>query len=489
MAEFENECVSSVAKVDSQAYRLVPSALNADDVASYVGMFLKLSEADNARFRHLRGRARFAATLVMLALQDPDGNVLDAQRRLEDGMTRDPAKLEGFLPAKSTLVALVKQIEKGEKSRVMPESFSFAPSFGGADTAAAAAAAVSVSHAASTSVSATLGGKGEWVELREQFRKMVVAALVTGQPHVWNDTAALKLIELGVCFLELSDSSARVATLAEPLVLEAAVNVIDVVDVAQGGMAQVSQYPSALGFTWELVLAFIIKRRYAEMGRNRTEFVDDPLVSPVRDELNKDVRFMGTCSLPLCERFGQSGERLGDLAVWLEECGKAITEGSLLPSWVFFPEEAAGPDLVFWLKLGNRFHVVFLQAKLKASVDALDAYRTTIPESTYVQKASTKSKKYVLPPKSEDFNMQLLNAVRDTNTVASVIRMIVAYPAALTKLATAFPAPKCSAVPDTCEPVKDLLLVVRGGQGSTNNAAKFFSKAHITFLDTIKGNE
>ena len=326
-------------------------------------------------------------------------------------------------------------------------------------------------------------------ELAITFVHMVSEFADTGKASVGSDPIVMQLVERGVCFLDYEvQTHNQVAVLKEPLVLAAALNVFDLSESLQDTMKLLSNFPSAMGFIWEPVLALSIAKRYKNL-----QLMSDPLIQLLDPTslkaLDFDKRFIGTCTFPLCESFGQSGNKLGDVGKWLKVCHKAITDKALLPSWVFYPEEAAGPDLVFWLKVDEKFHVVFLQAKLKESVDAHDAYRTTIPESTYVTKGKGGSE-FKLSTGNVNANSMVKSVVRDTEVVASVVRMIIAYPAPLTLLSTSFPAPSCEGVHANCHPdsaVKDFLMVVRGGQDTTNNAAMFFSKSQLELLKQLKG--
>jgi hypothetical protein len=79
-------------------------------------------------------------------------------------------------------------------------------------------------------------------------------------------------------------------------------------------------------------------------------------------KLTDDQRFTGKCTIPKRVSLGKSGNQLGDTVTWLEVCCAAVENSRALPSWVFFPEGAAGPDLAFWLLINGKFHLVLLRA-------------------------------------------------------------------------------------------------------------------------------
>jgi hypothetical protein len=118
-----------------------------------------------------------------------------------------------------------------------------------------------------------------------------------------------------------------------------------------------------------------------------------------------------------------------------------------------------------------------------------DAYRSVIPQSCYAQKSTGENAKYKMPAKHSALNSRIVAAVREGKAVSSVIRMIVAYPAPLVKLSTSFSAPVCEVVEKECQPhknVQDLLIVIRGGKGETNNLATFFTDSQLSFIETVK---
>jgi hypothetical protein len=199
--------------------------------------------------------------------------------------------------------------------------------------------------------------------------------------------------------------------------------------------------------------------------------------------------------IPAHEDFGHCGGKVGDLAAWLEECALARGKGEPLPSWVFFPEEAAGPDSVFWVQIGTATHLVFLQARLQTSVvdwtaAAAAVYRTTIPESSYVELSDGE---YRLSTELHTECNRRVRTVARSTIVASVIRVVVAFPAPVQQLSTGFPAPRCEKVDQGCQPhdddVKDLLIVMRGGgggqviAGKANNAGLLFTKEPLMFMN------
>jgi hypothetical protein len=203
-----------------------------------VGSFLQLNKDNIARLGILRGRARFSAMLVATVLASENGDVGDALLRLVEGMTVASASLPMAFPEKSSLVPLIKAIANDKKDI----------------TIKARAMDLILGRKAKGDIAE--GDKTIRVRLHDVFCGMVVNSLLTGAPSAVHDASVLALIERGLCCLERQgDSHVLLAVLAEPLVVKAAANGLDLSATVTKTMSLVRAFPSATGSLWESFLA------------------------------------------------------------------------------------------------------------------------------------------------------------------------------------------------------------------------------------------
>ena len=223
--------------------------------------------------------------------------------------------------------------------------------------------------------------------------------------------------------------------LCEPCVLTAAINRFKLLEHYEGVMLNSEKLPSALGQQWEKALVIVLHVCFNSLPEG---LGNHPLLKGVK----LPNKLKGSYSQPakyLSVGMQHGGEL--SLLTWLEKCIEAIQLNSPFPSIFFFPENAAGPALVFWLVVGDNKHIlVFLQAKLWGQANNKDAYETVIPEACYKRDANK--------------NTQLLDLVRKGAKVQGVCKMVVAYPTDLGGLKTSYPTPKHQDSTD------DLLIVV-----------------------------
>jgi len=361
------------------------------------------------------GRARFAANVVQHALQSEGGSVVDAVREFETETTTKEAKNMGRWE-NSTLYGAMHRLKTEERFHKVEFD-------------------------------------GKIVNLYTAFKPMAIEYMLTALPQV---VPYLCLVEVGVCFVEKVSETKYCASLCEPLVLKAALNRFNLLENYEDIMLGSQNLPSAMGQHWERALLLVLHSCFKSLP-------DGLEKHPLLDSVSLPEKFKGPCSEPAQYIFlGKQHTDGLSLVNWLKDCVDAIKQKEPLPSMFFFPENIAGPDLVFWLVVGEKKHIlVFLQAKLRVQVRWEEAYETVIPERCY--------KRY--PEK----NQELLKLVRQHTEVQGVCRMVVAFPAALKKLETRYPAPQEQGTND------DLLIAVK-----KSNAGKLFSQKHLDLLRHLK---
>lgn len=270
--------------------------------------------------------------------------------------------------------------------------------------------------------------------LFQQLKRLTFAHWVIGQPACFRNKEEVDLVNLGCALLE-GKRDTQMAAIREPVVQTAVQNFLkhqmqwDPQRHAEEMFCESGFQPQVLGIWWELVVAQFIRH----MFETKEALADKPLFSNLgRDTLPPAFREMGAILVAVwrdrtsgqfCWKEIEKEERFLKMKVGTTAYGLVDFLKDPKGFVLFFPEDKAGPDLVFFMVVGGELFLVFVQLKLAVEVkEPLKVLRTVDPSTAYSNH-----------PSERKFREEIKEALGPDSGLAGVIACIIGYPLKLPK--------------------------------------------------------
>jgi hypothetical protein len=217
------------------------------------------------------------------------------------------------------------------------------------------------------------------VDLWQRVKAASIHYKVFGVPYLFHKYEDLELVEVGVAPLVKfgrGGPGGQQAALSEPLMLFAAESAFDVLDELQRLLAKLQVHASSTGFVMEHLLAVALRKLFS----GDTALEELPLFGGGG---NLPEPFCGKWKMELGDVFVKTSTTQFNFIAFLEQRSPMY----------FIPENKAGPDGAFWLKLGDKWVLVVLQSKFAGDFNVERALETISPRTFFTaKKANTTSK-------------------------------------------------------------------------------------------------